>query len=518
MLLNYDRSSSKEKWTIMQYLRNFDLMTAFAYALRSAPKELTKENLLEVMGKLEAEGIYHPTSKKPIKTNQQAEKNINTAYFRSAQIAWYMFGYYDKNVEKGVKKKFVFSPLGNLLLDNIHDKSKSSKIFLTMLFSLAFRQQFSMMNRKFNIYPYRLVFKLLTDERLGGYIFSDEATYLIMFLKSINASDYEKLVSDILEMRSKTPQEKYVLFKKNEGVMALALQEWKYFCGMLQSANIIGWEIPKEAVGNLAQGVDTKRHAKKPTMRAYKMDKIYILPENLSYVKILVEKYPFDVQPYTKEEQESQFEKDIIFRLYNFYPEELLTELGMPNEKERKMLAMLQKVDVINEYAYNKYRDLTGLGFEFVLRDAFNLFADVEAEKIGGAGKTDIECLYILPNVKKKFDVEAKSRNKRLSELNPRRLREHREAVSSRYTLVIAPSFASGVRDDIARESAVLIESNVLSQFLYQYICYQAKQDTDNLAISYREIERMALENLGKDMTPVLREYIFTEYGHNCSL
>ena len=288
--------------------------------------------------------------------------------------------------------------------------------------------------------------------------------------------------------------------------------------GMLQSANIIGWEIPKEAVGNLAQGVDTKRHAKKPTMRAYKMDKIYILPENLSYVKILVEKYPFDVQPYTKEEQESQFEKDIIFRLYNFYPEELLTELGMPSEKERKMLAMLQKVDVINEYAYNKYRDLTGLGFEFVLRDAFNLFADVEAEKIGGAGKTDIECLYILPNVKKKFDVEAKSRNKRLSELNPRRLREHREAVSSRYTLVIAPSFASGVRDDIARESAVLIESNVLSQFLYQYICYQAKQDTDNLAISYREIERMALENLGKDMTPVLREYIFTEYGHNCSL
>lgn len=297
MLLDYDRSSSKEKWTIMQYLRNFDLMTAFAYALRSAPKELTEENLLEVMGKLEAEGIYHPTSKKPIKTNQQAEKNINTAYFRSAQIAWYMFGYYDKNVEKGVKKKFVFSPLGNLLLDNIHDKSKSSKIFLTMLISLAFRQQFSMMNRKFNIYPYRLVFKLLTDERIGGYIFSDEATYLVMFLKSINASDYEKLVSDILEMRSKTTQEKYELFKKNEGVMALALQEWKYFCGMLQSANIIGWEIPKEAVGNLAQGVDTKRHAKKPTMRAYKMDKIYILPENLSYVKILVEKYPFDVQP-----------------------------------------------------------------------------------------------------------------------------------------------------------------------------------------------------------------------------
>lgn len=518
MQLSYDRSSSKEKWTIMQYLRNFDLMAAFAYALRSAPNELTAENLLDVMGKLEKDGIYHPTSKKPTKTDMKAEKNLNTALFRSAQIAWYMFGYYDKNGARGQKKKFVFSPLGNLLLDNIQDKNKASKIFLTMLYSLAFRQQFSMMNHKFNIYPYRLIFKLLLDDRLNGELCSDEAFYLVMFLKTIDKENYEKLVADILELRKQKPEDKYKLFKQNEGVIALAIQEWKYFCGMLRSADIVVWDVPKATIGSLKQGVATKRHAEKPTARAYKMDKISIAPSIYSYLKILVEKYPFDVKPYSEEEQESQFEKDIIFRLYNFYPEELLVELGMPSEKERKMLSMLQKVDIINEYAYNKYQDLTGTGFEFVLRDAFNLFADVEAEKIGGAGKTDIECLYILPNTKKKFDVEAKSRNKRLSELNPRRLREHREAVKSRYTLVIAPSFASGVKEDIAREPAVLIESNVLSQFLYQYICFQAKSEDEDLVISYKDIEKMALENLGKDMTPALRNYIFETYGHNCSL
>lgn len=518
MLLEYNRSSSKEKWTIMQYLRNFDLMAAFAYAVRSAPQELTEENLLEIMGKLEAEGIYHPTSKKPTKTDEKPQKNLNTAKFRSIQIAWYMFGYYDKNGRKPNKKKFVFSPLGNLLLDNINDKAKTSRIFLTMLFSLPFRQQFSMISSKFNIYPYRLVFQLLRDERLDGILYSDEAAYLVMFLKTIDKTRYEKLVSDILEMRKMSPQDKYALFKQNEGVIALAIQEWKYFCGMLQSANIINWDIPKESIGSLAQGVATRRHAKTPTMRAYKMEKISILPELCRYVDILLEKYPYYVQPYTKEEQESQFEKDIIFRLYNFYPEELFNELGMPNQREQKMLSMLRKVDIINEYAYNKYRDTTGLGFEFVLRDAFNLFSDVEAEKIGGAGKTDIECLYILPNTKKKFDVEAKSRNKRLSEINPRRLREHREAVRSRYTLVIAPSFASGVREDIAHEAAVLIESNILSQFLYQYICFQAKKEDEELTISYSEIERMALANLGKDMTPALRDFIFNEYGHNCSL
>ena len=67
MKLVYNRDSSKEKWTIMQYLRDFDLMTAFAYALRESPTELSVENLLEIMGQLEDKGIYHPTSKKPKK-------------------------------------------------------------------------------------------------------------------------------------------------------------------------------------------------------------------------------------------------------------------------------------------------------------------------------------------------------------------------------------------------------------------------------------------------------------------
>ena len=105
-----------------------------------------------------------------------------------------------------------------------------------------------------------------------------------------------------------------------------------------------------------------------------------------------------------------------------------------------------------------------------------------------------------------------------MSEINPRRLREHRESVQSRYTLIVAPSFASGVKADIEKELAVLIESNVLSQYLYQYICAEAKRDTDSILISYRDLEEMVLDNLGKDLTPVLREFIFDKYGHNCAV
>ena len=43
-----------------------------------------------------------------------------------------------------------------------------------MLFGNGFRQPFSRMDARFNIYAYRLIFKLLRDPRLGGKLYNDE--------------------------------------------------------------------------------------------------------------------------------------------------------------------------------------------------------------------------------------------------------------------------------------------------------------------------------------------------------
>lgn len=55
--MEYDRSSSKEKWTIMMYMRDFKLMTTYAYALRSSSK-LTTENINDILIDMERKGIY----------------------------------------------------------------------------------------------------------------------------------------------------------------------------------------------------------------------------------------------------------------------------------------------------------------------------------------------------------------------------------------------------------------------------------------------------------------------------
>ena len=54
--MEYDRSSSKEKWTIMMYMRDFKLMTTYAYALRSSSK-LTTENINDILIDMERKGI-----------------------------------------------------------------------------------------------------------------------------------------------------------------------------------------------------------------------------------------------------------------------------------------------------------------------------------------------------------------------------------------------------------------------------------------------------------------------------
>lgn len=70
-----------------------------------------------------------------------------------------MFGYEDSSNGK----KFMFSPLGNLFLKHINDEDKLVKIFISMMFALQFEHPANGTSPEFQLYPFRLIFKLLTD-------------------------------------------------------------------------------------------------------------------------------------------------------------------------------------------------------------------------------------------------------------------------------------------------------------------------------------------------------------------
>lgn len=493
--MKYDRSSSKEKWTIMMYMRDFNLMTTYAYALR-ASNDLSTANIDEILLEMEDKGVYSPRNGGSTFTGQ----------FKSIQIAWYMFGYYNKNRERGEAKKMVFSPLGNLLLDNLKDKQKTAKIFLTMLWGNGFRQPFSQMDQRFNIFAYRLIFRLLRDDRLDYKLYDDEVFFLVMFMKTISEDQYEELVKDILNLRNRNLLEKYNEIKLYERVCGLACHEWRYSKGMLESAGILNVH-EGEAVGDLTYGSVNKITGRPNAVRKYVTDYVTIVPKLVSFVDVLLDKYPYYEKPFPEEELTTRFNNDIVIELYSFYPQELLSELGMETEEDKAITDMLTIANNVNYYSREETKG--GKNFEYAIKDAFNMFSDVEAERVAGAGNPDIECVYyLLDGSIRKFDIEAKARRTKLTEINPRRLRTHRTMIGSKYTMIVAPNYAIGVLRDIAGEESVIVKSATLANYFYQSILKYGRD------ISYSVLDTFIEENIGKDITDIVNAYVYSNFGH----
>ncbi len=493
--MEYDHSSAKEKWTLMMYMRDFDLMCTYAYAIRSS-NNLSAENIDDILSEMESKGVYNPRN----------GGSTFTGNFKSIQIAWYMFGYYNKSRERGKEKKMVFSPLGNLLLDNLADRDKVSKIFTTMLFANGFRQPFSQMNSSFNIFAYRLIFRLLREERLGYKLYDDEVFYLVMFTKVITEDSYEELVQDILNLRSRDVNDKYIEFKRNERVCGLACHEWRYTKGLMKAAGILDLH-EGEWIGNLNYGKLNPKTGKPNAIRKYRTEYVTIIPKLVSLIDRLLQAYPYYEKPYPDDECSSKFNNDIVLELYSFYPPELLEELGMDTEEDKAIADMLKVATDINYYSREETEG--GRKFEIAIKDAFNMFLDVEAERIAGAGKPDIECIYYLSNGNiKKFDIEAKARKAKLIEINPRRLRDHRIMIHSKYTMVVAPNYTIGVTKDIAGEESVIVKSASLANYMYQSILKNGRE------ISYAVLDRIIQDNLGRDITDIVNTYVSDNFGH----
>ena len=496
--MQYIRTTAKDKWTIMMYMRDFDLMLTYAYALR-ASNRLTDDNIDEILYKMEDDGIYRPRN----------GGSTFTGTFKSIQIAWYMFGYYNKSRRRDEEKKMVFSPLGNLLLDNLKDRGKVTKIFLTMLYGNGFRQPFSQMNEQFNLYPFRLIFKLIRDPRLEGRLYNDEVFYLVMFMKTITPETYEQLVQDILEFRKRNPYEKFREFKENERVIGLACHEWRYATGMFESAGIVNVynDHDERVIGQLTYGNVSKTTGRPNAVRNYKEDYIVLRPSLTNYVDALLEAYPFWAKPYPDDELSRSFNSDVVVEMYSFYPPELLKELGMNTEEDKAIATMLNVAN--NVYYYSHEETDTGVNFEDALAEAFNMFFDVEARRIGGAGNADVECIYHQHDDSyKKFDLEAKSTRTKLLQINSRRLRTHRSLINSKYTMIVTPNYAIGVLRDIDGEKSVIIKAATLANYLYQYILKNGRE------ISYSVLDELVENGMGGDITDSVNAFVYDNFGH----
>jgi type II restriction enzyme len=472
----------EKKWILYRHTNNMDIISAVAGNLKKySACSISNEDKKNLLLKLKQLNYYK---------ERNPELPLDAINHRINTLAYYMFGYKQK---LNGENKFLFSPLGNLYLKYLDDKKKNKFIFLTMLWAIQYNHPHGGTDDSFNLYPFRLVFKLISDKRLNYELSVAEFAYYVVFVKEINGTSYEKLVSKILDFRKKTNEEIKKLFLEKEHVLVNAVYEWDYYVSnLLKDASLLD-KKEGDIICKLTHG--------KSTTRFLKDSKIRMNKEIINYCLKLEQEFPYDLKPLDLYDPNSMT-IDVIKKIYNFYPKILLEEIGETEQKFNSSLLELPKL--IDKYSKN-LTDGDSYLFENILEEGFNMFYDVEAQKIAGAGNTDIECLYITK--KTKFAVEAKSTKNKLSSINAGRLERHREKIGGVYTIVITPSYVPSVKYDIKSTDIVILTASTFAEFLYNNIVNNIRE------ISYEDFDSIIKQNLGKDISREISNLTLSKFA-----
>ncbi len=477
MTVRIDRS----KWILYRHTKNFEYLCAVANALKSFSKTtITNEEKSRLNICLKEMGLY---------SERNPELPLDAINHKINQLAYYMFGY--KACINGVNR-FMFSPLGNLLLKHSNNKEKVAKIFLTMLWAIQYQHPFGGTDKEFQLYPFRLIFKLLSEKRLDYKLYAFEVSYLVVFIKTIDEISYEQLVESILHLRMLSDAELTLKFHHDSHVYVNSAYEWDYYVTELfKSAGVL-----EKKEGTV---ICRLQHGNTSTFRKITRNVVEI-PEDLKdFVNNLQSHYSF-LDSTIHLDDSCRLKIDIIKEIYSFYPDILLSEIGEESESGK----LLELPKLIEQYS-NNLENETAYLFENVLVAGFNMFYNVEAKGLGGSGHTDIECLYLTK--KKKFAVEAKSTANKLLGINVGRLREHREEIGGEYTIVITPRYVPAAKRDIFGSPIVIILANTFAEYLYNCI------DNDIRKIDYADFDEIIMDNLGKDISTDISNMTISKFS-----
>lgn len=480
----------RSKWILYKHTCDFELVKAVSLDVKNSCKEdISIEERMRMQERLAALNLY--------KTRNPEERPLDSINHRINTLEYWMFGY-EQKVEG--KKRFMFSPLGNLFLKHINDYEKIRKIFLTMLVAMQYQHPGSGTDKSFQLYPFRLILKLLTDSRLDYKLYNFEVEYIIVFIETINETSYEALIKSMLNMRNMTSDEIAILFSRDEHTYVNAVHEWEYFTQRLLSMAGIWNYVAGEFICKLFHPKKTNSKSK-PTARSATRGYVSLKEDLFAFTEKLLSEYSYEQVPLPLDDPE-RLTIDVIKEIYSFYPEILLNEIGETRGLFNSKLLELPKL--IDEYSNNNDNEQAYL-FEDVLVQGFNMFYNIEARGIGGAGHTDIECLYITK--KKKFAVESKSTANKLLGINAGRLRSHRDEIGGEYTIVVTPRYVPAVLLDIHETPIVIIRASTFSEYLYNYIFNDIRE------IDYEDFDSIIVNNLGKDISCIISDKTIEKFA-----
>jgi len=483
----------KTKWILYRNFKDYGLLKDIAVYVKERGGNIgSEESRYQMRDWLAAMDLYH--------TRHPKVRPLDSQHHKIRTLEYYMFGY---DVGLYGSRKFMFSPLGNLFLHHINDEEKLSKIFAAMLFAVQFHHPCNNVDPSIQLYPMRLLFQLMMDERLNCRLYFTEYAQFVACLKTITPSKYESLVNRILKFRKLSHEKQLELLKKDEHYSVNCIYEIQtYTSRLLSDAGILSI-VKGKRFGKLAHPKQPwAKPETAPTYRGVTDGYITIAPNIIDFISKMLKGYSCFAQPVRFDNPE-MLTIELVKQVYSFYPSILSEELQEQDETTRKLLELPA---LIEKYSNNPENETAYL-FEKVLEEGFNMFYDVEAHRIGGAGHTDVECKYIT--LKKKFVVEAKSTSKKLTQVNTQRLKEHRDEVGGEYTIVITPRYVPGAKRDIRKTPIVLITAHTFSEYLYNHIYHDVRD------MAYRDFDDIIINHLGEDVSELISNVTISKFAVN---
>ncbi len=480
----------REKWILYKHTCNYEMIKAVALDVKNSCKtdisDLERHRMQERLAALD---LY--------RTRNPKERPLDSINHRINTLEFWMFGYEDKT---NGNKKFIFSPLGNLFLKYIADEDKLRKIFISMMFAMQFQHPANGTSSSFQLFPFRLIFLLLTDPRLEGKLYNYEEELILPFVKRVTPEIYEQIVSKILSVRNAEDDDIIRTFKSDEHTYVNTVYEWEYYTQTLLAQVGIINKVEGDTLCKLY-------HPSKPTSKSLPTGRratkgyITLKDECVPFIQNMLSEYSCYALPVVLNDSE-RLTVDCIKEIYNFYPQLLQYEIGESDDLSK----LLELPKLIEQYSNNPENETAYL-FEDVLTEGFNMFYNVEAIKRGGAAHTDIECLYITK--KKKFAVESKSTANKLLGINAGRLREQREEIGGEYTIVITSRYVPATKRDIKGTPIVIILANTFAEYLYNNIFHEVRD------IDYADFDNIIINNLGTDISGLISNMTLEKFAAN---
>ncbi len=471
---------SSSRWILYKHTSSLDIIRETATYLAKSGS-LSKSNKKDLLLAQMNAGAY---------TGRNHSIPLDAATHRINTLRWIPFGYI---AGTGSQKRFVFGPLGNLFLENIDHPERLQFILLTLLWAKQFPDEFGTA-KKFRVFPFRLIFKLMMESRLGFYLTGVEYAHIVSAVEDIDEISYAELVDSILAFRNLSSASHSEACKADESHHVNGWHEWTYWRTLLRSAGLVEVEEPEfDTTFPLNHGPSTVRHVDYRKSR--------IAAKFKEFVTLLDLEAPFSQKALAFDEP-GRLKSDVVKETLSFLPKALLEVLDVAPESVFSKIADL--LHAVSQVSLNVAKGDPDR-FEELLTETMNTFVDVRAEWVGGSGMPDVSCVFTP--VPENFLVEAKSTQKKLSALNAGRLREHRKIEGARYTVVITPAYTPAALSDIAGSEVAILTTSAF----VEYLSNAARAGGGNY--SYSDIRDIALDGFGTDISQRVSALTAQKYG-----